>query len=64
MSFLLQVKSFLENGTDGKKNNMFSSYDSLDIAPHHVFKSIDEQKSAVFELCKGITGLFKTGRDE
>ena len=53
--FLLRVKSFLEDAVDKKKDDVFSLYESLNVAPHHVFKSKDEQKAAVFELCKGIS---------
>ncbi len=53
--FLLHVRSFLEVVTNQKDADVFSSYEVLGVAPHHVFKSKDKQKLAVFELCKGIS---------
>lgn len=56
-AFLLQIKSYVEDG-DNETKDVFTSYDTLNVAPHHVFKSKDLQKEAVFELCKGISRLF------
>ena len=57
--FLLQVRSFIEDSIELKKDDVFSSYEKLDVGPQHVVKSKDNQKSAVFELCKGIKNLLQ-----
>jgi hypothetical protein len=60
-SFLFQVRLILEevNGQDVKE--FVSYYESLNVSPHHVHRSKDNQKEAVLELCKGIFKLFDIG---
>ena len=56
-SFLFQVKLYFEGiaGQDG--GDMFSSYDSLHVSPHHVHKSKEKQETALIELCKCLSDL-------
>jgi hypothetical protein len=56
-SFLLQLRLNLEDKIIDTKLNHFSSYDSLNISPHKVFKSKNEQELAIFELSRGISNL-------
>jgi hypothetical protein len=61
-TFLFQVRSYLEDILGQNDNAMFYSYDTLHISPHHVHKSKDEQKSAVFELSECITQFIEKKR--
>ncbi len=54
-AFLLQVRSYIEDKSSKKEFDAFATYKALDVAPYHIFKSIDEQKNALFELCRGIS---------
>jgi hypothetical protein len=54
-AFLIQVRSYIEDKSSNREFDAFASYKALDVAPYHIYKSIDEQKKALFELCKGIS---------
>jgi hypothetical protein len=56
-AFLLQVRNYLECFSVENNNDVFSSYDVLNTAPHNINRSKDEQRLAVFELCKGISKM-------
>lgn len=56
-AFLLHVRNHLEYISEDYDQDVFSSYDALNIAPHKVNRSKDEQRLAVFELCKGISKM-------
>lgn len=56
-AFLLHVRNHLECIVEDCDPDVFSSYDALNVAPHQVNRSKDEQKLAVFELCKGISEM-------
>jgi len=57
--FLFQVRLFLEDNTTNIQSDAFISYKNLEVCPQHVFKSKDDQKSAIFELCRGISYILK-----
>jgi len=57
--FLFQVRSFLEDNTTNIPSDAFIPYKNLEVCPQHVFKSKDDQKSAIFELCRGISYILK-----
>jgi hypothetical protein len=54
-TFLVQVRSCIEQLQFYDDLTMFSSYDSLHVGPHEVHKSKDEQTKAVLELSRCIT---------
>ena len=56
-SFLFQVRSCVEDTDKESGSQVFLSYDTLGVGSHHVFKSKDDQKLAVFELSKGLAKL-------
>jgi hypothetical protein len=56
-TFLLQLKTHLEDIVSNNGNNDFQSYNTLDVSPHQVYKSKREHKLAVFTLSKGIASL-------
>ena len=56
-TFLLQLRSHLEDMVGNNGSNDFISYDKLDITPYQVYKSKREHKLAVFTLSKGIADL-------
>jgi len=58
-TFLLQLRTQIENLTENNDSQAFSSYDKLDIGPHKIHKSKNEHKLAVFELNKGIAKLLQ-----
>ena len=58
-TFLLQLRTHLENLVEKNNPQAFLSYEKLNIGPHKVHKSKKEHKLAVFELSKGITGLLQ-----
>ena len=58
-TFLLQLRTHLENMVENNNPQAFLSYEKLNIGPHKIHKSKKEHKLAVFELSKGITNLLQ-----
>lgn len=58
-TFMLQLRTQIENMTENNNSRAFISYDKLNIGPHKIHKSKDEHKLAVFELSKGIANLLQ-----
>jgi len=58
-TFLLQIRTHLENMMENNNTQAFLSYEKLNIGPHKIHKSKKEHKLAVFELSKGITNLLQ-----
>ncbi len=56
-TFLLQLKTHLEDIVKNNGINAFMPYEKLDITPYQVYKSKREHKLAVFSLSKGIADL-------
>ena len=56
-TFLLQLKTHLEDIVANNGGIEFFSYKKLDVSPHQVYKSKREHKLAVFTLSKGIATL-------
>ena len=56
-TFLLQLKTHLEEMIDNNGGVDFHAYDKLDVTPYQVYKSKREHKLAVFTLSKGIASL-------
>ncbi len=56
-TFLLQLKTHLEDMVENNGGAEFFSYQKLDVSPHQVYKSKREHKLAVFTLSKGIAIL-------
>jgi len=56
-TFLLQLRTQLENMTENNNSQAFLSYEQLNIGPHKVNRDKREHKLAVFELSKGIAYL-------
>jgi hypothetical protein len=56
-TFLLQLKTHLEEIVDNNGGVDFHAYDKLDVTPYQVYKSKREHKLAVFTLSKGIASL-------
>jgi hypothetical protein len=58
-TFLLQLRTHLENMVKDNNPKAFLSYEKLNIGPHKINRDKNEHKLAVFELCKGITNLLQ-----
>ena len=56
-TFLLQLKTHLEEIVDNNGGVEFFPYQKLDVTPYQVYKSKREHKLAVFTLSKGIAHL-------
>lgn len=56
-TFLLQLKTHLEDMVDNNGGSEFYPYVKLDVTPYQVYKSKREHKLAVFTLSKGIADL-------
>ncbi len=56
-TFLLQLKTHLEEIVDNNGGVDFHAYDKLDVTPYQVYKSKREHKLAVFTLSMGIASL-------
>jgi len=56
-TFLLQMKTHLENIVENDGINEFITYEKLDITPYQVYKSKREHKLAVFSLSRGIADM-------
>jgi len=61
-TFLLQLKTHLEDIVDNNGGSEFMSYVKLDVTPFQVYKSKREHKLAVFTLSKGIANLLSNNR--
>jgi hypothetical protein len=56
-TFLLQLKTHLEDLVEQDNGTEFLSYEKLNVSPYQVYKSKREHKLAVFTLSKGIATL-------
>ena len=56
-TFLLQLKTHLEEMVENNGGVEFNSYIKLDVTPYQVYKSKREHKLAVFTLSQGIATL-------
>ena len=56
-TFLLQMKTHLENIVENDGINEFITYEKLDITPYQVYKSKREHKLAVFSLSRGLADM-------
>ena len=56
-TFLLQLKTHLEDIVQHNGGVEFTPYIKLDVTPYQVYKSKREHKLAVFTLSKGIADL-------
>ena len=56
-TFLLQLKTHLDDMIDNNGGEEFQSYDKLNVTPYHIYKSKREHKLAIFTLSKGIATL-------
>ena len=56
-TFLLQMKTHLENIVENDGINEFVTYEKLDITPYQVYKSKREHKLAVFSLSRGLADM-------
>ena len=58
-TFLLQLKTHLEDIVENNGGKEFRHYERLDVTPYQVYKSKREHKLAVFTLSRGIAELLK-----
>ena len=56
-TFLLQLRTQLENMTNNNNSKAFLSYDNLRIGPHKINRDKNDHKLAIFEVSKGIANL-------
>jgi len=56
-TFLVQLKTHLEDMVENNGGIDFISYDKLNVTPYQVYKSKREHKLAVFTISKGIANL-------
>ena len=56
-SFLLQLRTHIENLVENNNPKSFLSYEKLNIGPHKINRDKNEHKLAIFELSKGIANL-------
>ena len=56
-TFLLQLKTHLDDMVEDNGGPEFQSYDRLNVTPYQVYKSKREHKLAVFTLSEGIANL-------
>ena len=56
-TFLLQLKTHLDEMVENDGGAAFISYDKLNVTPFQVYKSKREHKLAVFTLSQGIATL-------
>ena len=59
-TFLLQLKTHLEDIVENNGGSEFSPYVKLDVTPYQVYKSKREHKLAVFTLSRGIADLLSS----
>ena len=56
-TFLLQLRTHLEDLIEDNGSCSFQTYEKLDVSPFQVYKSKREHKLAVFKLCQGMANL-------
>lgn len=56
-TFLLQLRTQLENMIENNNSNAFVTYEKLKIGPHKINRDKNEHKLAIFELSRGIANL-------
>ena len=56
-TFLIQLKTHLEDIVEHNGGIEFQFYETLNVTPYQVYKSKREHKLAVFTLSKGIADL-------
>lgn len=56
-TFLLHLRTCIENMIGNNNLQAFISFEKLNIGPHKIHKSKKEHKLAVFELSRGIADL-------
>ena len=56
-TFLLQLKTHLDDMVENNGGPEFQSYDRLNVTPHQIHKSKREHKLAIFTLSTGIANL-------
>ena len=61
-TFLLQLKTHLEDIVENNGGVEFRLYDTLGVTPYQVYKSKREHKLAVFTLSKGIADLLSNNK--
>jgi len=61
-TFLLQLKTHLEDMVPNNGGAEFMSYQRLDVTPYQVYKSKREHKLAVFTLSRGIAILLSNNK--
>ena len=54
-TFLIHIRSCIEQLHECNNSHVFASYESLNVGPQDVHKSKEKQKIAVIELSKGIS---------
>jgi len=57
-TFLIHLRTCIEQLYDCDNPHAFTSYESLNVGPQDVHKSKDKQKTAVIDLCKCISKVF------
>lgn len=61
-TFLLQLKTHLEDIVENNGGIEFLPYTKLDVTPYQVYKSKREHKLAVFTLSRGIADLLSNNK--
>jgi hypothetical protein len=61
-TFLLQLKTHLEDMVENNGGHEFINYEKLNVTPYQVYKSKREHKLAVFTLSKGIADLMSKNK--
>ncbi len=61
-TFLLQLKTHLEDMITNNGGVEFKAYKRLDVTPYQVYKSKREHKLAVFTLSRGIANLLSNNK--
>lgn len=61
-TFLLQLKTHLEDMVENNGGREFLNYEKLNVTPYQVYKSKREHKLAVFTLSKGIANLMSNNK--
>ena len=56
-TFLLQLRTHLEDMVEDNGSCSFQTYEKLNVSPFQVYKSKREHKLAVFKLCEGMANL-------
>lgn len=61
-TLLVQIKNELEKQLGNRVNGSFKEYEELGVLPHHVHKSKNAHKRAIFTLGKEIAELYSHAR--